>query len=328
MYAYDHALFLFLESLNRTDSTLERVALVTPDVSARTPSRAHQRAQPAALHAAHTADARRRAAPPVRAAGRGAPAAEAVRRPRGPGGADQLAGRAHLLEGPVHQGASPATNTSPPHCTPFSARDRAGGRATGAAAAPAIARRRGRFAPREQRGPGSAALGAPTIAAATRAAASLAQVLIWQLTEYARVLYYDSDVVFIKAPDGAIDACGEAELCAAQDTGLHYRFFNAGFLVLRPSTERLDEFKARAPAASSARERRSSASGCTAMGSAADTRCTADARSAAGAAGAPEVEHRHVRPGAAPPSRLASTCVHESALREPACFVHTGGRIF
>ena len=51
-------------------------------------------------------------------------------------------------------------------------------------------------------------------------------------------------MVFMASPDSAIEVCGDAEFCAVQDQGLPKKFFNAGFLVIRPSSEILQRFMA------------------------------------------------------------------------------------
>ena len=62
------------------------------------------------------------------------------------------------------------------------------------------------------------------------------------MVEYTQIIYYDTDFVFLKNPESALTLCGkEAMLCAVpdryqaqQDPFLIGKYFNSGFLVLRP----------------------------------------------------------------------------------------------
>ena len=64
------------------------------------------------------------------------------------------------------------------------------------------------------------------------------------MTEYKRVVYYDSDFIFTHSPATCVEHCPDAApLCAVTDTGAWlskdrgFKYFNAGFLALTPSTE-------------------------------------------------------------------------------------------
>jgi hypothetical protein len=64
----------------------------------------------------------------------------------------------------------------------------------------------------------------------------LTKLHIWEL-DAGQVMYYDADHVFLRDPTPAFDLCGDAPLCATGDQGLGpHTYFNAGFLVVRPST--------------------------------------------------------------------------------------------
>eukprot|EP01032_Pedospumella_encystans_P027962 gene27962-31584_t len=74
-------------------------------------------------------------------------------------------------------------------------------------------------------------------------ASMLTKLHLWDLVEYSQVMYYDCDFVFQKNPASAFSECSWSSLCATPDTGMHQfnkairpgTYFNAGFLVLRPS---------------------------------------------------------------------------------------------
>jgi alpha-N-acetylglucosamine transferase len=68
------------------------------------------------------------------------------------------------------------------------------------------------------------------------------KLLIWNMTQYRRVMYYDSDTVFMSSPAPALEACGNNHFCAVQDSGIGHAFFNTGFMVLRPSRRVLSNF--------------------------------------------------------------------------------------
>ena len=65
---------------------------------------------------------------------------------------------------------------------------------------------------------------------------------VWEMVEYTQIIYYDTDFVFLKNPESALTLCGkETLLCAVpdryqalQDPFLVGKYFNSGFLVLRP----------------------------------------------------------------------------------------------
>jgi hypothetical protein len=73
----------------------------------------------------------------------------------------------------------------------------------------------------------------------------LTKLHIWNLVEYQQVMYYDCDFIFQHNPEPAFDECSWSKLCATVDTGMaqfdktieHGSYFNAGFLVIRPSKE-------------------------------------------------------------------------------------------
>jgi hypothetical protein len=73
----------------------------------------------------------------------------------------------------------------------------------------------------------------------------LTKLHIWNLVEYQQVMYYDCDFIFQHNPEPAFDECSWSNLCASVDTGMtqydrtieHGTYFNAGFLVIRPSKE-------------------------------------------------------------------------------------------
>ena len=74
-------------------------------------------------------------------------------------------------------------------------------------------------------------------------ASMLTKLHLWDLVEYSQLMYYDCDFVFQKNPASAFSECSWSSLCATPDTGMHQfnkairpgTYFNAGFLVLRPS---------------------------------------------------------------------------------------------
>ena len=47
----------------------------------------------------------------------------------------------------------------------------------------------------------------------------LTKLNIWDLTNYERVIYYDSDHIFLKNPFDAFRLCFKFELCATIDVG-------------------------------------------------------------------------------------------------------------
>merc|ERR1712185_795950 len=76
----------------------------------------------------------------------------------------------------------------------------------------------------------------------------LTKLLIFNLTQFDQVCYYDSDVVFLNSPMPAFESCGwDAEICGVRDNFISNnpqsgavqvkRYFNAGFLVIKPSTQ-------------------------------------------------------------------------------------------
>lgn len=71
-----------------------------------------------------------------------------------------------------------------------------------------------------------------------RVGAVLTKLNVWRLTDYEKLIYYDSDVVFLKNPWRAFQECTlqrYGTICATGDVGLHREgYFNSGFMVLKP----------------------------------------------------------------------------------------------
>ena len=71
--------------------------------------------------------------------------------------------------------------------------------------------------------------------------AMLTKLHLWSLP-YERVIYYDSDHVFLRNPvPGLLQVC-QQELCATSDTGVPFvsrkgNYFNAGFMMIKPQEE-------------------------------------------------------------------------------------------
>jgi alpha-N-acetylglucosamine transferase len=72
------------------------------------------------------------------------------------------------------------------------------------------------------------------------------KIYLWNLTEYKKIVYYDSDFIFTHSPTTCVDHCADdSKLCAVKDTATWlsrergFKYFNAGFLILTPSE---DEF--------------------------------------------------------------------------------------
>ena len=68
-------------------------------------------------------------------------------------------------------------------------------------------------------------------------ASMVTKLHVWNLTEYEQVAYFDSDMIVMKDPAQVFDACGQAEFCAVRDPGMSDDYFNAGFMVVRPSAD-------------------------------------------------------------------------------------------
>ena len=71
------------------------------------------------------------------------------------------------------------------------------------------------------------------------------KMYLWNLTAWSRVIYYDSDMFFMQSPLQCLQYCNiTAELCAVPDIpGTREgsdRYFNAGFLIVRPSSRRFE----------------------------------------------------------------------------------------
>lgn len=67
----------------------------------------------------------------------------------------------------------------------------------------------------------------------------LTKLHIWTLVNYKQVMYYDADFVFFSNPSSAFLECNTS-ICATIDWGLREkndRYFNAGFLVIRPGMD-------------------------------------------------------------------------------------------
>jgi hypothetical protein len=68
---------------------------------------------------------------------------------------------------------------------------------------------------------------------------------IWSLTAWSRVVYYDADVFFLRSPEACAAMCpSDATLCAVRDPAGAWprrddRYFNSGFMVIRPSNATL-----------------------------------------------------------------------------------------
>lgn len=88
----------------------------------------------------------------------------------------------------------------------------------------------------------------PTISAKKSPNPSLLNMLtklhLWNLLDYTQVMYFDSDFIFLRDPSPAFLECGLSPFCACIDTGIKHvgvgrmsgeRYFNSGFMVLRPS---------------------------------------------------------------------------------------------
>lgn len=66
------------------------------------------------------------------------------------------------------------------------------------------------------------------------------KVWLWSLVRWKRVVYFDSDFFFLRPPWPCATGCpANAELCAVADPAAMQgpSYFNAGFLVLKPSLE-------------------------------------------------------------------------------------------
>ena len=61
------------------------------------------------------------------------------------------------------------------------------------------------------------------------------KIALWSLVEYEQVAYYDSDHLYLKTPEHVFNECGSNEFCAVQDPGIPWKYFNAGFMLLRPN---------------------------------------------------------------------------------------------
>mmetsp|Transcript_32891 Transcript_32891/g.86088 ORF Transcript_32891/g.86088 Transcript_32891/m.86088 type:complete len:243 (-) Transcript_32891:21-749(-) len=75
------------------------------------------------------------------------------------------------------------------------------------------------------------------------------KIWLWHLTEWKKVVYYDSDMFFLKAPWECAAECPDtADLCAVSDpVGTWPRadpkYINTGFLVIKPSREKFEWLK-------------------------------------------------------------------------------------
>lgn len=66
------------------------------------------------------------------------------------------------------------------------------------------------------------------------------KIHLWRLTEWKRVVYYDSDMFFLQSPVLCEHLCPvDAQVCAVMDSGVvsqsNPRYFNAGYMIIRPS---------------------------------------------------------------------------------------------
>lgn len=79
---------------------------------------------------------------------------------------------------------------------------------------------------------------------AVRNVAVLSKLNIWNLLEYDQIIYYDSDVIFLKDPTSVYENCpiSNQSICAVSDrtrsTGDVY--FNSGFMVIHPNRKTFD----------------------------------------------------------------------------------------
>ena len=66
------------------------------------------------------------------------------------------------------------------------------------------------------------------------------KLFIFNMLAFRRVVFVDADLVLVQTLVPAITACGDAELCAVLDSMAGPTYFNAGFLIVRPSRKRFE----------------------------------------------------------------------------------------
>eukprot|EP00835_Amoeboradix_gromovi_P004535 NODE_358_length_10198_cov_0.265076.p3 type:complete len:311 gc:universal NODE_358_length_10198_cov_0.265076:9048-9980(+) len=75
-----------------------------------------------------------------------------------------------------------------------------------------------------------------------RYSSMLTKLALWNMTEYDRVAYFDSDHVFLNSPDKIFEDCGDAIFCSTPDTQIAETYFNAGLMVIKPNVTLYDEY--------------------------------------------------------------------------------------